>query len=172
LRNLDHVKGRVGDSATDVASQEAWLRTYFDRLGDYYFVVETSEGVPLGTCAIYDVVGTCAETGRFIMRPDVAAAVPTSILSFDLAYNQMGLTELRATSVVSNLKVHSYLRRVGFRQVALEQGGRVIGGQGIDMIHFVQSAGDWLRVREETVALGRRAETQIREWEPAQVGPG
>ena len=29
LRNLDHVKGKVGDSATDVAGQEAWLRQIF-----------------------------------------------------------------------------------------------------------------------------------------------
>ncbi len=29
LRNLDHVKGKVGDSAKDVASQEAWLKQIF-----------------------------------------------------------------------------------------------------------------------------------------------
>ena len=44
LRNLDFVKGNVGDSATDVATQEAWLRAYFEREGDYYFIVESSGG--------------------------------------------------------------------------------------------------------------------------------
>src|SRR5208283_4596557 len=39
LRNQDYVKGRVGDSAPDAASQEKWLETYFEREGDYYFVV-------------------------------------------------------------------------------------------------------------------------------------
>ena len=38
LRNQEHVKGRVGDSATDVAGQEAWLKKYFTRAGDYYFI--------------------------------------------------------------------------------------------------------------------------------------
>ncbi len=35
LRNLDHVKGKVGDSALDAVTQKAWLEAYFDRPGDY-----------------------------------------------------------------------------------------------------------------------------------------
>ena len=31
LRNLDHVKGRVGDTAASAASREAWLEKYFSR---------------------------------------------------------------------------------------------------------------------------------------------
>ena len=51
LRNLDHVKGRVGDSAADAASQEAWLKAYFDRPGDYYFIIETPAGSRSGHTA-------------------------------------------------------------------------------------------------------------------------
>ena len=55
LRNQDYVKGRVGDSASDVAAQEAWLNAYFQRAGDYYFLVETLGGIPLGTHGLYDI---------------------------------------------------------------------------------------------------------------------
>ena len=48
LRNLDHVRGRVGDSATDTAGQQAWLEAYFEREGDYYFIIETLAGNALG----------------------------------------------------------------------------------------------------------------------------
>src|SRR5271170_3848965 len=106
LRNLDHVKGKVGDTTLDMASQEAWLNAYFERQGDYYFIVETLGGIPVGTHGIYDLVGTSAESGRFIMRVEVAAAVPTSILTFEMAFGKMGLRELRATSVASNRKLH------------------------------------------------------------------
>ena len=34
LRNLEHVRGRVGDTALNVAGQEAWLKKYFEREGD------------------------------------------------------------------------------------------------------------------------------------------
>ena len=46
LRNLDHVKGSVGDSAANTADQETWLKNYFEREGDYYFIVETQAEYP------------------------------------------------------------------------------------------------------------------------------
>lgn len=137
VRNLGYVKGRVGDSAANVASQEIWLKSYFEREGHYYFIVETLSGIPVGTHGIYDVVGASAESGRFIIRPDVSAAAPTSVLTHDIAYGQMGLTEMRATSVPSNRKLHSYIRRLGFRQVKVEHAGRVIGGKAVDMVRFI-----------------------------------
>lgn len=119
LRNLDHVRGKVGDSATDVAGQEAWLKKYFEREGDYYFIAETPGGTPLGTHGIYDVKGTSAEQGRQIMRPDVMAGVPTAVLATDLAFRILKLSELRGTSVSTNLSVHSLLRKSGFKQLGV-----------------------------------------------------
>jgi len=52
LRNLEHARGRVGDSASTQQSQETWLQAYFQRAGDYYFIVETPGGIPVGTLAI------------------------------------------------------------------------------------------------------------------------
>jgi hypothetical protein len=82
LRNLDYVKGQVGDSAADVAGQEAWLKNYFKREGDYYFIAETPGGIPLGTHGIYDVRETSAEKGRHVMRPEVMAGIPAACRSF------------------------------------------------------------------------------------------
>ena len=45
LRNLDHVKGRVGDSAMDAAAAGSLVKAYFDRQGDYYFIIETLGGI-------------------------------------------------------------------------------------------------------------------------------
>src|SRR5690242_17249859 len=52
LRNLEHARGRVGDSATDTAAQQAWLREYFRREGDYYFIIETNRGIAVGAYGI------------------------------------------------------------------------------------------------------------------------
>src|ERR1700746_3785988 len=71
LRNLEHTRGKLGDSAVDVTSQEAWLKTYFEREGDYYFIAETLSGIPMGTHGLYGVCGASAEAGRLIIRPDV-----------------------------------------------------------------------------------------------------
>jgi RimJ/RimL family protein N-acetyltransferase len=165
LRNLDYVKGRVGDSAADVAGQETWLNRYFDREGDYYFLVETLNEVRLGTHAIYNLNETRAEIGRIVIRSGVSAGVPASLLLLDLFYGQMGMTQVRATSVASNYKAHSLLRRLGFSQVKLEPAGQVISGQAVDVLHFAQIAEDWLRARQELIPAARLAEIGIRDWE-------
>jgi RimJ/RimL family protein N-acetyltransferase len=170
IRNLDYAKGNIGDSPTDVASEETWLRAYFGREGDCYLVAETLGGILLGTIGIYDVAGTSAEIGRVIIRAGASGYVPTAFLTLDLAYTQMGLTQLRATSVSSNWRVHSYLRKQGFRQVTIERSGRVIGGKAVDMVHFVQTAEDWIGVREQIRPVALRAGSKVAEWEKVQLG--
>lgn len=168
LRGLDHTRGKLGDSAIDVASQEAWLKAYFDREGDYYFIVETPGGTPVGTHGLYNASAGSAEAGRSIIRPEVPAAVPTSLVTFDLAFGPMGFSELRGTSVASNVKVHSYVKKFGFRQVRTESEGRVIGGQPVDIVHFALTATEWSQGREGVLSVARYAESQIRAWDKKQ----
>ena len=168
LRNLDYVKGRVGDSAADVAGQEAWLRTYFEREGDYYFIVETPGGISLGIHGIYDVRGTSAEQGRNIVRPEVFAGVPAAILATDLAFGKLKLSELRATSVSTNIAVHSLLRKSGFKQTGIVRAAQVIGGKPVDLVHFFLTAETWPKVRDSLLPLARLAGTQALEWEKTQ----
>jgi RimJ/RimL family protein N-acetyltransferase len=168
LRNLDHAKGRVGDSAADAASQEAWLKAYFDRLGDYYFIIETAGGVAVGAYGIYDLKGSSAESGRWVIRPDVPAAIPGAVLAFDVAYNELRLTELRVTTVSTNSPVLSLNRKLGFRQTSITKNAQVIGGRSVDLVHFLLDGKDWPRVRASIVPLAHVAEKQVREWEEAQ----
>jgi RimJ/RimL family protein N-acetyltransferase len=169
LRNLDYVKGKVGDSAADVPSQERWLQSYFKREGDYYFIIETLSEIPLGTLAIYNLNETRAEIGRIVIRPGVVAGVPACFLLLDLFYEKMGMTQVRATSVASNERAHSLLRRLGFSQVKVGAGSQVIGGQTVNTLHFVQNAEDWLHAREKLIPQAQRAGSGIREWEQAYL---
>src|SRR5208337_843142 len=106
----DHAKGRVGDSAVDAAAQEAWLKAYFDRQGDYYFIIETLGGIPVGAYGIYDVAGASAESGRWIIRPDVSAAIPSAIQAFEIAFGSLGLHQVRVKTVSTNRSVLSLNR--------------------------------------------------------------
>lgn len=169
LRNLDHVKGKLGDTATDVAPQEAWLKEYFDREGDYYFIAETPGGIPVGTHGLYEPANGSLEAGRLIMRPDVPAAVATSLITFDLAFGEMGLVELRGTSVSTNVKVHSYVAKFGFRTVRVEPAAKVVAGQPVDIVHFAMTAAEWQKNRPGVLPIARYAEGQIRAWEKKQI---
>jgi len=170
LRSLDHVKGRIGDSATDAASQRAWLEKYFARPGDYYFIIETTGGVAVGAYGLYGVSGTSAESGRWIIRPEVPAAIPSAMLAFELAFDRLGLNELRATTVSTNRSVLSLNRKFGFRQTGVTPAGQAIAGKAVDLVHFLLEAKDWAKVRGSIRPLAELAEKQVRDWEQTQAG--
>jgi RimJ/RimL family protein N-acetyltransferase len=168
LRNLDHVKGRVGDSAVDAVAQEAWLTAYFERQGDYYFIIETQGGTPVGAYGIYDLIGASGESGRWIIRPDVPAAIPSAIHAFEIAFGALGLRELRVKTVSTNRPVLSLNRKFGFRQIRIEPAAQVIAGQPVDLVHFLLDIKDWPGIREKLLPLARLAEAQVRDWEQAE----
>ncbi len=102
--------------------QESWLRAYFERQGDYYFIIETLGGIAVGAYGIYDVAGASAESGRWIIRPDVPAAIPSAMQAFEIAFEKLGLRELRVKTVSTNRSVLSLNRKFGFRQTRVEPG--------------------------------------------------
>lgn len=169
LRNLEHVKGRVGDSAADTTAQEAWLKTYFKREGDYYFIVETAGGIAVGAYGIYDANADSAESGRWIIRPEVPAAIPSAVLAFDLAFGVLHLKEVRVSTVSTNQSVLSLNRRFGFSQVGVDRGGQVIGGKPVDLVRFLLKAGEWPKPREKLLPLARLAGSQVSDWERTQT---
>lgn len=170
LRNLGHAVGRVGDSATDTTSQEAWLKKYFTREGDYYFIIETAGGIAVGAYGIYDVRGTSAESGRWIIRPEVPAAIPSAMLAFETAFDKLGMTELRVSTVSTNQLVLSLNKKFGFKQTGITPAHQLINGKPADLVHFLLVATDWPKVREKLLPLAKLAEKQVREWEQAQAG--
>lgn len=168
LRNLEHARGRVGDSAADTGSQEKWLKSYFARPGDYYFIIETAGGIPVGAYGIYDVTGSSAESGRWIIRPDAPAAIPSAFLAFEIAFEKLKLTELRVKTVSTNQPVLSLNKKFGFRQTKVDAGAQIIGGQPVDLVHFLLKPEDWNAPRERLLPMARLAESQVREWERSQ----
>jgi RimJ/RimL family protein N-acetyltransferase len=169
LRNLEHVKGRVGDTAVDVSAQEGWLKAYFQREGDYYFIIETAGGIPVGAYGIYNLTGESGESGRWIIRPDVTAAIPSAILAFEIAFERLGLKEVRVSTVSTNQSVLSLNRKFGFRQVRVDPAALIIGGKPVDLVHFLLSPSDWQEPKKRLLSMARLAEAQVCEWEAAHL---
>ncbi|HVV70441.1 MAG TPA: GNAT family protein [Verrucomicrobiae bacterium] len=169
LRNSGHAKGFVGDSAKDIRSQETWLEAYFQRNDDYYFIIETPRGLPVGTYGIYEIRGKTAEQGRWVILPDVRAAAPSAIVSLDMAFGMLGFNQLTGSTVATNPAVLSLNRRMGFRELRTERAAKVINGQAVDLVHFVVTAESWQKARGGLVPIAQLAESQIREWEREQL---
>ena len=170
LRNLDYAKGRIGDSAADIASQEAWLRAYFQREGDYYFVAETAGGIPFGTHSVYNVKGDIAEKGRHVMRPEVLAGVPAGMLVTDLAFGKLGLRALRSSCVSTNRPVRSLHLKTGFKWLRKIRAAQMIDGKPVDLVEFIITVEDWRRIHDSLLPLARQAGAHALEWEKTQRG--
>ena len=165
LRNLEHAKGRVGDSAATTAAQEAWLESYFQREGDYYFIIETLNRKPIGAYGIYDIRDGSAESGRWVIRPEVPAAIPSALVAFEIAFGNLKLDELRVKTVSSNQNVLSLNRKLGFQQTRIEKNSQTIGGKPVDQVHYLLKAADWPPYRAKLEPLAKIAERQVLEWQ-------
>src|SRR5262249_343583 len=90
---------------SDVRKQEAWVSEYFERSNDFYFVVENRESGQIeGTVGIYDFDPRygAAEWGRWVMRPGSRAGIPSMTLTFDFAFDQLGVDSLCSYTAVEN----------------------------------------------------------------------
>ncbi len=169
LRHLDRAKGKIHDSASDLQAQRQWLADYFQREGDYYFIIETSAGVPLGTDGFYNLVGRSAEAGRWIMRPGVPAAVPAAVVGLRLAFDILGFEEVRSRTVSTNLPALSLYRKMGFRVVRTETAAQVINGSPVDMVHSVIHAPEACEGCRRLEPAAQWAALRIARWEQTQL---
>lgn len=98
----------------DVRAQEAWLEEYFQREGDYYFIVENRlTGEAEGTIAFYDASDGKAEWGRWVLRKGSLAAAESVWLLYRTAFEQVGLRELYCRTIAENTAVVSFHTSIG-----------------------------------------------------------
>lgn len=94
-----------------LADQLAWLAKYYERPGDYYFVVERRRDAHAeGLIAIYDVdaAARAGEWGRWILRRGSLAAAESAWLIYRCAFEQLGLERLYCRTVADNAQVVSF----------------------------------------------------------------
>jgi RimJ/RimL family protein N-acetyltransferase len=167
LRNSPHVLPFVGDSAADVAGQEAWLQRYFERPNDWYFLVEIAAGSQVvGTIGLYDVDGKTGEWGRWITLPGIGAAPASAWLVLHFAFEVLKLEAALGHVVESNAKVLSLHERMGNPRIGFSDAPRVIGGQAVRMVAYRAARADWPRISARLDRYARMAEAQFEKQAP------
>lgn len=144
LRNSPHALGNVGDSVTDLPSQERWLKSYFERANDWYFIVQTTrDHTPVGTVGVYDVAGTVGEWGRWIVLPGVPAGPASAWLALHVAFDVLNLEVALGHVVETNKAVLSFHERIGNPSVGWAANPRVIGGRTVRLVEYRATRADW-----------------------------
>lgn len=114
--------GRVTGELTD---QENWLEAYFERDGDYYFVIENvASGAAEGLISLYEIdsATSTAEWGRWIIKTGSNAAVESAFLIYTFAFEKLGLHTVYCRTIINNAKVCSFHDSCGLtRERTLEK---------------------------------------------------
>lgn len=146
LRNDARLGRYLHHGADDVDSQRRWFARYFERPGDYYFVVERrGDGVPEGVISLYDVddATRTGEWGRWVLRPGSLAAVESAYLIYRMAFDVLGLDTVFCRTVADNEKVVSFHDSCGLKTRRSLTGHFEIGERRLDAVEHRLDARDW-----------------------------
>lgn len=122
LRNQPNNKANLAQASDITAEQQrSWEDGYFARADDLCWILLTTDHAFAGAVALYDITADSAETGRLVLREEVARATPMiaecELMVQWLAFRWLGLRSVRAQIQPTNTKMITMHERLGFRLV-------------------------------------------------------
>ncbi|HEV2827376.1 MAG TPA: GNAT family N-acetyltransferase [Pyrinomonadaceae bacterium] len=106
----------IHPTSAALVDQEEWLNGYFERPGDYYFIVEQKETERAeGTIGIYnlDESHRCAEWGRWVLHPNSKGAFESCLLIYRTAFEVLGLNMVYCRTAIENVQVVLFHKALG-----------------------------------------------------------
>jgi RimJ/RimL family protein N-acetyltransferase len=149
----------------DTEQQRRWLRSYFERQNDYYFVVENRDSRDRhGLVGIYNIdpgVQT-GEWGRWILQPGSFAAVETALLVYQVAFEYIQLRSVYCITVADNLSVVSFHDSCGLPRAAFLPGHFELTGVTYDGVKHVCMRENWPIVRSRLEVQAQRIARRLK----------
>ena len=146
LRNNSKLNRYIHATSPHLEDQLTWFSRYYERPGDYYFVVERqSSGAAEGLISVYDIDAhaACGEWGRWVLRPGSLAAVESAWLIYRCAFEQLGLERVYGRTVADNLPVVSFHDSCGITARRLLPAHFNIGGKPVDAVEHQVTRQSW-----------------------------
>lgn len=147
IRNQNHVIGRVHDTSLDVEKQRQWIQDYLTRKNEYYWIIESLSGEPLGTASYYhfNKEKNQIEAGRWVrMHNSWTGSLSEEVLLKDFAFNVLKVSSVVSDVVSTNkgvIKMHKFL---GERETHRESGIEGVGGESVEVIWFEVTKEMWM----------------------------
>lgn len=148
----------------DLERQREWLAQYYQRTGDWYFVIErVTDGQPEGLVSLYDLSaeGRTAEWGRWILRGGSLAAVESAWLIYRCAFERLDLIEVYCRTVAINEPVVSFHNSCGITRKSLLPEHFEINGHAVDAIEHRVSLAEWGEMEPHLARLVRAISRRV-----------
>lgn len=138
----------------DIESQRAFIRSQMAKEGDYLFLIETLDGKPIGMKGVYDFDPdtNSVETGRFISYGSQIQSIEALLLSFDFAFDVLGVQKIRMSVLSDNTNMKGIQERFGVTVTDVEKSAEF----QCDTIYSVLTPDIYARARPKIIALIER----------------
>lgn len=151
LRNQKHAKGFIHDTSLDVDKQREWLKRYFERENEYYWIITTLDGTPYGTVGLYNYDSNTnqIETGRWIKLLGYDGNMFSShVQTRDFAFNVLKVDRVVLQVVSTNTQVLKYHKNI-LREREYGSVKHVIDSSGVPVeeILFEETRETWEKNR-------------------------
>lgn len=159
LRAQNHARGCVHDTSYDVEKQRRWIHDYLKRENEYYWIIETLDGRPIGTESFYNynAAKNEIESGRWVMMQNERINIVASRIQwFDFAFNILGVGRVVFDVVLTNKNVIRYQEMCGAVRTGKIESIDGVGGGRVNVICFAQDASEWKKVKSRLARFCRR----------------
>ncbi len=147
----------INPISDDVLLQIDWLNCYFERTGDYYFVVEhIGSRKPEGLISLYDFSDCSAEWGRWIIESGSSCAIESAMLIYQLAFEHFSLESVYCRTLEMNGSVTSFHDSTGAKRSHEIQNYVTINNVANTAIEHKVSRADWHIVNKRLASIAYR----------------
>lgn len=156
LRSDPELGRWLNPTSPRVEDQLSWLARYYERPGDYYFVIERlSTGAAEGLIGLYDVEGGEAEWGRWLLKPGSLAAVESAALVYRCAFELLKLEAVCCRTLAANARVVSFHDSCGIPERRLLPGHVELRGERVDAVEHRLTRAAWPAIDFRLTALAQ-----------------
>lgn len=150
------------------SAQEKWLAEYFERSGDYYFLIENrATRLPEGTAGIYnagwsidggtDRLQRDAEWGRWVLRRGSLAALESACLVYRLGFEMLDLDSIYCRTILENASALAFHESFGLERGRVLPGFLESGARRLDAIECRLTRARWMALRDGVERKALRA---------------
>lgn len=148
-----------------VDAQRAWIARYYERPGDYYFVIERlRSGDAEGLISLYDIDAEqprVGEWGRWILRPSSLAAIESAWLIYRFAFEEQRLRSVYCRTVANNAAVVSFHDSCGIAERRLLPSHFGFGDRQADAVEHRVDQKAWEALGPRLEALARSTARRV-----------
>jgi RimJ/RimL family protein N-acetyltransferase len=141
----------VHETSPRIEDQVVWLERYFERPGDYYFIVEDARsGEARGTIGLYEIADDASEAlfGRWIIRRSSVAALESAWLIYEAGFSLLEVGSVYTLALAQNLPVVSFHDSFGASRIGVVGGRFTVRGEPHSAVEHRITAAEWPAIRD------------------------